>query len=162
VELTLILLWIGAVIFIIAGIAGLFVPAIPGPTFLLLGLIFASWAEDFIYIGWGTISGLVVLTALAFLIDFMAGALGAKKSGASRRATLGALIGAIVGLFFGIIGIFVGPFIGAFLGELSVRKRSTQAAQVGINVLIGIIIGAAAKVAIGFAMIGLYVIVRYF
>jgi uncharacterized protein len=161
-DIVLILLWSGAVIFILAGIIGLFIPAIPGPTFLLIGLLFAAWAEDFVYIGWGTISGLVVLTALAFFIDFLAGALGAKKSGASKRAIYGALIGAIVGLFFGIIGIFVGPFIGAFLGELSVRKQSTQAAHVGISVLIGIIIGAAAKVAIGFAMIGLYVIFRFF
>jgi uncharacterized protein YqgC (DUF456 family) len=162
VELTLILLWTGAVIFIVAGVAGLFIPAIPGPTFLLIGLMFAAWAEDFVYIGWGTISGLIILTALAFFVDFVAGALGAKKSGASRRATYGALIGAIFGLFFGLIGVFIGPFIGAFLGELSVRKQSKQAAQVGISVLIGIIIGAAAKVAIGFVMIGLYVIVRYF
>jgi uncharacterized protein YqgC (DUF456 family) len=161
-EITLILLWIAAVVFILAGVIGLIIPAIPGPTFLLIGLIMAAWAEEFEYIGWGTITVLIVLTGLAFLIDFIAGALGAKKSGASQRATFGAVIGAIIGLFFGLIGVFVGPFIGAFIGEFTVQKKSAPAAQVGASVLIGIIIGTAAKVAIGFAMIGLYVIVRFF
>jgi len=161
-EITLILLWFGAAIFILAGIAGLVVPVMPGPTFLLIGLILAARAESFEYIGWGTITALIVLTGFAFVIDFVAGALGARKSGASSRAAYGAVIGAVVGLFFGLIGVFIGPFIGAFLGELSVQKKSGQAAQVGISVLIGIIIGVAAKVAIGCSMIGLYVIVRFF
>ena len=161
-EITVIILWIGAVIFILTGIAGLIIPAIPGPTFLLFGLICAAWAEGFVYIGWGTITTLVILTIFAFIIDFIAGAMGAKKSGASKQATYGALLGAIAGLFFGVIGVFIGPFIGAFLGELLVQRKSAQAAQVGINVLIGIVIGTAAKVAIGLTMIGLYIIVRFY
>ena len=161
-EITLILLWIVAVVFILAGVIGLVIPVMPGPTFLLIGLILASWAEEFEYVGWVTITVLIILTGLAFLIDFIAGALGAKKSGASQRATFGAVIGAIIGLFFGLIGVFVGPFIGAFIGEFTVQKKSAPAAQAGAGVLIGIIIGTAAKVAIGFAMIGLYVIVRFF
>ncbi len=160
-EITIILLWIGAAIFVIAGIVGLIIPALPGPTFILAGLIFAAWAENFEYIGWGTISGLIVLTVLAFILDFIAGALGAKKSGASKRATYGAVLGAIVGLFFGVIGVFIGPLVGAFLGEFSVRKQSSQAAQVGISVFLGIIIGAAAKVAIGIAMLGIFILVRF-
>ncbi len=161
-EITLILLWLGATIFILAGIAGLVVPVIPGPTFLLVGFIMAAWAEEFEYVGWGTITVLIILTGLAFLIDFIAGALGAKKSGASRRATFFAVIGAIIGLFFGLPGVFVGPFIGAFIGEFTVQKKTAPAARAGAGVLIGIIIGTAAKVAIGFGMIGLYVIVRFF
>lgn len=148
-------------IFVLAGIAGLFIPAIPGPSFLLIGLVMAAWAEDFQYIGWGTITTLIILTGIAFLIDYLAGMLGAKKSGASRQAMLGALVGAFVGIFFGIIGIFIGPFIGAFIGEFMVQKKSVAATQAGLGVLIGVIIGIATKIAIGLTMIGLYVIVRF-
>jgi uncharacterized protein YqgC (DUF456 family) len=161
-EITIILLWIAAVIFISAGIIGLIIPAVPGPSLLLIGLICAAWAEGFEYIGWGTVTVLILLTGGAFLIDFVAGALGAKRSGASKQATYGALLGAVVGIFFGLVGAFIGPFIGAFVAELLVRRQAKQATEVGVMTLIGVVIGAAAKVAIGFTMIGLYIIIRFF
>lgn len=58
------------------------------------------------------------LTALAYLLEYAGGALGAKKFGGSAWAVVGALVGAVVGLFFGPPGLVIGPILGAVAGEL--------------------------------------------
>ena len=146
---------------VLAGLVGLVLPAFPGGIVLFMGLIMAAWAEQFAHVGVGTLSALGAMTVLIYLIDFIAGALGAKKFGASTRAVIGASIGALVGLFFGIPGIIVGPFAGAVLGELSVQRNLLAASKAGIGTTIGLAIGVAAKLAIAMSMIGLYAVVRF-
>lgn len=160
-ETTSIVLWIFAVIFTISGIIGMILPALPGAPLLLTGIIFAGWAEDFIYLGTWTIVILVLLTILSYIMDFLATAMGAKKFGASPRASIGAVIGAIIGMFFGFIGIVIGPFIGAFIGELTVNSKIRKAGEAGMGAWLGLVIGTAAKIAIGFTMIGIYILVRF-
>jgi uncharacterized protein len=156
------LIWTLAVVLVIAGFAGLVLPALPGPPLLFAGLLAAAWAEDFANVGPGTLTVLGVLAVLAVLADFAAGALGAKRYGASPRAVAGAAIGAIVGIFFGIPGIVLGPLLGALLGELTARADLEAASRAGIGATVGLLLGTAAKLALGFAMIGLFLIVRFF
>jgi uncharacterized protein len=94
-------------------------------------------------------------------VDILAGALGARKFGASKRAMIGAGIGALAGLFFGIAGIVAGPFVGALLGELSQQRELVKAGMAGIGATLGLLIGAVAKLAIAFSMIGLFLLVRF-
>ncbi len=157
-----ILLWAIAILLVTIGIAGLIIPVIPGPPILFAGLFTAAWAGDFIHVGWMTLTLLGVMAVLAYAIDFLAGSFGAKRFGASPRAVLGAAIGAIVGIFFGIAGVLLGPFIGAVLGELSVRSGVRAAGMAGFGATLGLAMGAAAKLAIGFAMIGVFLVVRLF
>ncbi|HEX7080070.1 MAG TPA: DUF456 family protein [Gammaproteobacteria bacterium] len=159
--LTTTLLWLLAVVLIVGGLAGLVLPALPGPVLLFAGFVVGAWAEDFQYIGAGTLVLLGVLAVLAFVLDFIAGSLGATRYGASRRAALGAAIGAIVGIFFGLIGVLIGPFIGAVLGELSADKDLTEAGRAGFGATLGMLLGAAAKLALGFAMVGVFVVMRF-
>ena len=98
------LLWLGAVLLIALGLAGLLFPALPGAPLLFAGLVLAAWADDFTYVGWGTLSVLGVLALLTYLADFVASAFGARRFGASLRAVTGAIIGSVVGLFFGLLG----------------------------------------------------------
>ena len=161
-EFLTVLLWILALLAVTAGIVGLVVPMIPGPPLVFLGLLFAAWAEDFHYIGTSTLVILALMALLGYLADYIAAALGANRAGASRRASIGAAIGAIIGIFFGFIGVFILPFIGAFIGELSVRKDAVPAARAGFGVWLGLLVGIAAKAAIAFALIGLYLLMRFF
>jgi uncharacterized protein YqgC (DUF456 family) len=69
----------------------------------------------------------------------------------------GALLGTIVGLFFGPIGLIFGPFVGAVAGELSVHGRVDQASRVGVATWLGLLFGTLAKIAIAFAMLGIFV-----
>jgi uncharacterized protein len=155
------LIWTLAVVLVAAGIAGMILPVLPGPPLLFLGLLAAAWAENFAYVGMVTLVALGIMTALAVVADFVAGAFGARRYGASSRAALGAAIGAVVGIFFGLPGILLGPFVGAVVGELTERSDLAAASRAGWGATIGLVLGTAAKLALGFAMIGLFVIVRF-
>lgn len=156
------LAWILAALLVIAGFAGLVLPALPGPLLLFAGLWTAAWAEGFAYVGAKTLIGLGVMAALAALADLVAGAFGARRYGASGRAVAGATLGAVVGLFFGLPGLLLGPFIGALLGELTARRNLVAAGRAGWGATLGLVLGTAAKLALGFAMVGLFVAVRFF
>ena len=156
-----IVLFIVAAISLIAGLAGLVVPLLPGPLLIYIGLFLAAWAEDFVYVGWVTLLILALIMVIAHAVDILAGALGAKRYGAGRGALIGAIIGTVVGLFFGIIGIIIGPFIGAVVGQLFERDDLQSAGRVGFGTWIGIVLGMAVKITFGVSMIGIYVLVRF-
>jgi uncharacterized protein YqgC (DUF456 family) len=158
--LTQILIWLLAAVLSVAGLLGLVLPALPGPALLFGGLLAAAWAEHFAYVGTATLVVLGVLAVLAHVLDFIAGSIGAKRYGASGRAVLGAAIGAIVGMFFGLLGILLGPFIGAVIGELSVRADLSSAGRAGVGATLGMIVGTAAKLALGITMVGVYIFMR--
>jgi uncharacterized protein YqgC (DUF456 family) len=145
-----------AALLVVLGLAGTVLPVLPGVLLVFAGLFLAAWAEDFARVGTAGITIIGLLAALAFVADFVASLLGAKRVGASPRALLGASLGAIIGLFFGIPGLLLGPFLGAALGELWARGGLAQAGKVGIGTWIGLLVAAIAKVAIAFAMIATF------
>ena len=156
------LLWIVAIPLVVLGIAGLVLPAMPGAPLLFAGLVVAAWAENFAFVGWGTLGVLAVLALLTYVVDFAATAFGAKRFGASKRAIIGAVIGGVVGLFFGLPGVVVGPFAGAVIGELSAQRGLHAATRAGIGATIGLALGVAAKLALAFSMLGVFAIARFF
>ena len=155
-----ILLWLLAAILIAVGLAGLILPALPGIPLVYAGLLLLAWAEDFAYVGWLTLALLGLLALLSYAIDFLAGAVGAKRYGASPRAVTGAALGAVAGLFFGLPGIVLGPFVGAVVGEFSRRASGKAAAQAGLGATLGLLFGALLKAALAFIMLGVFVVDR--
>jgi len=155
-----ILLWALAVLFIVVGFAGLILPAIPGIPLVFAGLVLLAWAENFAYVGWVTLALLGVLALASYGVDFLAAALGAKKFGASSRAIWGAAIGMLVGLFFGLPGLVLGPFLGAVIGEFSGKASLKAAAHAGVGATLGLLFGALLKIALAFAMVGVFVLDR--
>jgi uncharacterized protein YqgC (DUF456 family) len=121
------------------------------------GLFVGAWIGNFETIGWITIGVLALLALVAWAVDFLAGAFGARYLGASSRAFWGATFGAIVGIFFGLPGIVLGPFIGAVLGELSVGSDLLQSGRSGLGAWLGMVVATAAKLAIAFLMIGIVI-----
>jgi uncharacterized protein YqgC (DUF456 family) len=155
-EAAPILLWLLAAALVLIGIAGTVIPALPGTPFVFIGLMVAAWINDFQEVGWVVLTVLGVLTAVSALVDFIASSAGAQRVGAHPRAIVGAAIGTVVGLFFGIPGLIIGPFAGAVVGELSVGKGLQQAGKAGLGTVLGLALGAAAKLALTFAMIGIF------
>ncbi len=143
---------------VVSGFAGTIVPALPGIPMIFAGLLLAAWVTGFESVGWGTLAVLAVLTALAILIDFLAAAFGAKRLGASPRAFWGATAGAVIGMFFGLPGIILGPFLGAVAAEIGAGRGAAQAGRSGYGVWIGIVLGTAAKLAIAFLMLAIFLV----
>lgn len=154
-------LWIVALLLMIVGALGIVLPALPGVPLMFAGMVLAASIDDFQRIGWLTLTILGLLTVIAFIVDFAASALGAKRVGASARAIWGAIAGTIVGLFFGIPGLVFGPFIGAVIGEITVHGRIDRAGRVGLATWVGLIFGTLFKLAIGFSMLGIFVLAYF-
>lgn len=156
-----ILIWLVAAALVTLGIAGLLLPAIPGAPLLFLGLVAAAWAEDFVHVGFGTLAVLALMTLLTWGVDFAAAAFGARRFGATPRAAAGAALGTLVGLFFGLPGILLGPFLGAVIGEVLGRRTLGAAGRAGFGATLGLVIGAAVKMALAFAMLGVFLVMRF-
>jgi uncharacterized protein YqgC (DUF456 family) len=151
--------WVLAILLMVAGVIGTFLPAIPGIPLVFGGMLLAAAIDHFTRIGWITLTILGALAVLAMVIDFAATVLGAKRAGASRLALLGAGAGTLVGLFFGPIGILLGPFVGAAGGELMSRGSLEGAARVGLATWIAMLIATVARAAILCAMLATFVLV---
>jgi hypothetical protein len=151
-----VLLWTGAVVLVVAGIAGIVLPALPGTALIFAGLLLGAWADGFMRVGWPTLLVIGLIGAATYFVDFVAAGLGTKRFGASSRATVGAGLGTVLGLFVGLPGIIIGPFVGAVLGELTVHRDYVRAGKVGVAAWIGFVVGMAVKVALAFAMIGIF------
>jgi Uncharacterized protein conserved in bacteria len=155
-----VLLWLLAALLIVAGFAGLILPALPGIPLIYAGLVVLAWSENFAYVGRITLAVLGLLALLSYGVDLLASSLGAKRFGASPRAVWGAALGALVGLFFGLIGIVLGPFVGAVVGEFSGKSSAKGALHAGLGATLGLLFGALLKIALAFTMLGVFMVDR--
>lgn len=153
------------------------VTTLPGNWLVLALASLFAWVttdQDGRGISWTTIAVLFGLAILGELIEFVAGAAGAAKQGASRRAILLSMLCAVVGSLLGlglgapipVIGSFTlavlggaaGAFVGAYLGEAWKGHDEPQRVAAGRGAFVGRIWGTLGKLAVGAAML---VIVAY-
>jgi uncharacterized protein len=151
------ILWTAAIALILIGVAGTVLPVLPGAILVFGGIALAAWIDDFARIPAWLLVPLAVLTAMAWIVDYAAAAFGAKRAGASPLAIVGAFVGTLAGVFTGLWGLLFMPLVGAAVGEYLAQRDLRRAGKVGIATWIGLLLGTAAKVAIVFAMIGIFV-----
>ncbi|MCB1997818.1 MAG: DUF456 domain-containing protein [Burkholderiaceae bacterium] len=151
-------LWLLSALLILAGLAGTVLPALPGTALVLAGIALGAWIDDFTRVGGVTLTMVAVLAALAWVLDYVAGLMGAKKAGASREALIGAALGTVVGLFLGLVGVLFMPLVGAAVGEYIARRDHGQALKVGTATWLGMMLGMIAKVVLAFMMVGLFAV----
>ena len=160
--MTTTLLWLLVVVLIAAGLAGTVLPALPGTALVLAGIVLGAWIDDFSRVGATTLAAVTVLAVLAWVLDYVAGLLGAQRAGASRAALVGAALGTVAGLFMGLVGVLFMPLVGAAAGEFLARRADAdahgQALKVGVATWLGIMAGLLAKVVIAFMMLGIFVV----
>jgi uncharacterized protein len=160
--MTTTLLWLLVVVLIAAGLAGTVLPALPGTALVLAGIVLGAWIDDFSRVGATTLAVVTVLAVLAWVLDYVAGLLGAQRAGASRAALVGAALGTVAGLFMGLVGVLFMPLVGAAAGEYLARRADAdahgRALKVGVATWLGIMAGLLAKVVIAFMMLGIFVV----
>ena len=148
-------LYVIAAALIVAGLVGAILPALPGIPLIFGGIWLIAGVDHYHHLGLWWLLGIAIVGAVGMTIDLLAGALGAKRAGASRRALWGALLGTAIGLFFGLPGLLLGPFFGALLGELSAGNSILRSTHVGMGAWVGLIFGTIIKLVSSLTMVAL-------
>jgi|TARA_B110001452_G_C15214050_1_gene421080 uncharacterized protein len=143
-----------SIVFILLGIAGSFLPVLPGPLTSWGGLLLLHYHSkveqnpSFLWITFG-------IALAVFLLDYIIPAIGTKKFGGTKSGVYGASIGLIIGLLFlGPFGVLAGPFFGAYVGELLHDNNQKKALKSALGSLIGFLGGVFIKFSV--AIIYLY------
>ncbi len=146
-------------IVIAIGFVFTFLPIVPGQVLIAVGgFMHYFWLgpeHGMSPVGLGI---LVVILVLSFVLDYVAGAAGAKKFGATKWGIWGALAGGIIGIFLGPLGLLLGPLLGAVTFELLggiigaltgkivfSRRNITSATKSGYGTVLGTIAGIILK-----------------
>lgn len=120
-----------------------------------------AWVTGFDrFLGWPGLISLLVLAAIAEVLEFLAGSAGAKAAGASRRGMIGAIVGALVGgilltallpipVLGTIFGVCLGAFLGAAIVEMGVVGHAGHAGRVGWGAAKGRFYGIMLKLFFG-------------
>ena len=146
--------WVVTGCLALAGVAGTFLPVLPGHLLIFLAAVAHRWMRGTDSgVEWWTFVALLALLALSAGLEFLSGAAGARWFGGSRWGAFGAVCGGIAGLFFMPLGLVLGPLAGAFLMEWLVKRKKVREATVsGIGSALGAATGLAVKVALAFVM----------
>ena len=139
---------IGA-IFILLGLLGSVLPALPGPPLSFIGLFLFALIRDFSPPLTPTlIIIMLIITIAVTVLDYFIPLIGAKKYGTSKWGIYGSIVGMIVGAFFSPFGVLLGAFLGAVLVEWMVSRKEKQALRAGWGIFVGSIFGMILKLGI--------------
>ena len=147
---------------LLAGLAGIILPFLPGVPLAWLGLFIYALGTGFSTLSVTTIIVFGVLTVLTLILDFLAPLLGARK----YRATCWGVLGASAGLLLGILlfapwGLILGPFLGALAGELLSGRTPGIAWRVAGGAVVGFLAGTLVKMVVVLVMIGYFVVALF-
>jgi hypothetical protein len=156
VLITQILLDAVAVTLILVGLAGAMVPALPGIPLIFGGIWLIAYLDHYHHVGLWWLLVIAAVGTIGLTLDLLAGALGAKRIGASKEAVWGAFFGTAIGIFFGLPGVLLGPFCGAVLGELSAGSSVLRSTDVGVSAWVGLIFGTIIKLISSLIMVAVF------
>ena len=147
-----------ALLLMAVGCLGSVLPALPSTPLVLIAAIAHKLYFKSASAGWLVLTLIVLITAVALVMDYLATLYGAKRFGATKKGMFGAIIGGIVGLFFNLPGIILGPFVGATLFEFMGGREWKPSAKAGVGATLGLFAGAVGKLVCCLSMIVLFIV----
>ncbi|MCH7557979.1 MAG: DUF456 domain-containing protein [Planctomycetes bacterium] len=134
---------------------------LPGNWLIVISTcLFAWWRWDEGVFSIYTLIAILVLAVLGELVEFSAGMIGARKSGAGWPGSIAALLGGVTGAVLGTFLIPI-PFFGALLGaclgaglcvwgmEFSRGKKAEHSLRYAVGAGLGEFFGIISKFALG-------------
>jgi len=156
-----IFLLITGFLFTLLGIAGSFLPVLPGPITGWVGLLllYLTKAVPMSY----TFLGItLVISILIWILDYIIPAMGTKRYGGSRAGAIGTTIGLIIGLISPIpLGFIIGAFLGAFIGELTHNTNIARATKAAFGSFLGFLASTTLKFIVSLIFTGLFIKIAY-
>ncbi|MCK5553770.1 MAG: DUF456 domain-containing protein [Deltaproteobacteria bacterium] len=154
-----IILWIVVIGLFLIGLAGTILPTLPGTILIFAGVLVYGIFTGFEEVTLWVLAALAGISIGAQVLDYVAGAYGAKRFGASKYGIWGAIIGGILGLIIlNIVGLIVGVFLGAIVPEILLGQGLKESLRIGWGSLLGFLGGTLMKFILGLLMIGIFVI----
>ncbi len=159
-----------AAIFALLGAACVFlvIAQLPGG-WIMLGLAaLVEWLDRYYRpegdrqtFDWWVLGGSLALLLIGEVVEFVAGAAGARRAGSSRRGMWGALLGGVLGAFIftpifwflplvgALAGAILGTFVGAVVGELSAERATLRGSmKPAWGATVGRVTGTLGKLAV--------------
>ncbi len=155
-----------AVLFIVVGIIGVIIPAIPGVLLVWLTVVVYAYLEGFTAIGYPSVIVVTVIAAVTGSADLWLPMLGAKATGASGWAMAGGAIGSMIGLLagaFALVGVgalpgaIVGYVLGTVGGEYYKVRDWRQAVKSGFGTLAGMGVSTLVQLVGALLIAGIFV-----
>ncbi|MCI7576479.1 MAG: DUF456 family protein [Bacteroidales bacterium] len=155
-----IFIWIVVGLMLCLGFLGCFINKIPGPIFLLIGVVVAQFGLDIP--GWGPVAIVGVIAVAAFILSKVMTRVGKKlqeySKGASLATTIASLIAlglvvacqeasSVVVILVFLLGFVVLPFLFAFAVESIRQKNATAGAKSALAATIVYLCDTALKLA---------------
>jgi hypothetical protein len=146
------------------GLAGVFLPILPGVGLIWLTALIYALAERFATIDPVTFTVLTVLAGFGLTTSLWTSQIGASVGGASWRSMLvgvvGGTVGALIGAIFFGVGAIPGGVLGALLGVVLMEWREgknwEQASKAASGWLVGCLLSSVFQALVGTVMIVIF------
>ena len=147
-----------AIVLLLIGLIGSFIPVIPGPPFCFISILILHYFTIYNFnsnslLFWGFI------VLIVFLMDYFLQIYGVKKLGGKQKAINGTFIGLILGVLTPVpFAFIIGPFLGAFLGAyLDERNNFRKIIKIAFGSILGLFAGSILKI-----ILSCYLIFQFF
>ncbi len=153
-ELFLVLL---ALILMILGIVGSFLPILPGTLTSWAGLLVLHYTEG-VQLSHTFLIVTLLIAIFIYVLDYIIPAIGTKRFGGSKSGMIGTTLGLVVGLLSPIpFGIIIGPFVGALIGEMIHRNDMQKALKAAFGSFLGFIASTFLKFIVAIIFLGFFI-----
>ena len=153
-ELFLVLI---ALVLMILGIVGSFLPVLPGPLTSWAGLLVLHFTEG-VEMSQTFLIVTLIVAIIIYVLDYIIPAIGTKRFGGSKAGMIGTTLGLIIGLLSPIpFGIIIGPFVGALIGELINENDINKALKAAFGSFLGFIASTFLKFIVAIVYLGFFI-----
>ncbi|RZN84226.1 MAG: DUF456 domain-containing protein [Winogradskyella sp.] len=153
-----IIIIIAGLLLMVLGLAGSFLPVLPGPLTSWAGLFVLSYASG-INISTTFLIITFIVALIIFILDYIIPAVGTKRFGGSKSGMIGTTLGLIIGLLSPIpFGVIIGPFVGALIGELMHKNDVNRATKAAFGSFLGFVTSTFLKFIVAVVYLGLFIV----
>ena len=145
-------------IFALLGIAGAFLPVLPGPIMGWAGLLLLYLTKP-IPMNYWLLGITLCVSILIWVLDYIIPAIGTKRFGGSKYGSYGTTIGLIVGLIAPIpLGFILGALLGAFVGEMIYNSSDVKRAlKAAFGSFMGFLASTTLKFIVSLIFLGIFI-----
>jgi hypothetical protein len=145
----------------VLGVVGSLLPAVPGATLSLAGVILYWWSTGYADPSLPVLVGFAVVALAAVAVDVAGSAVAVRAGGASSLTAAVALVaGLVLGIVAGPVGFVVGVAGAAFAVEYYRTGASEASARAALFATVGVLGSALVQVLLTLALlIGLVVVI---